>query len=116
MKKEIRHINFDGRNIYEGVSNIKKLTTEFFEKDYSLPLWGTEQQFKTGGLKIKENEKPVKIQFVIGEERGIGEVRYYTLYNFSQTEKSILQTEVSSSQIEEESGISSEPVWVNPTA
>ena len=105
----MKHINFDTRDMYNGKTNVRTLNDEFFEKGYSLPLWATENQYANNGFKIKENEKPVKVQFLTTEEhkevKGC-DVRYYPLYNFSQTEKLIEQAAIPQSREE-----SSKPYW-----
>lgn len=80
----MKHINFVTREVYNGKNNIPTLTTEFFDKGYSIPLWATDKQFENSGLQIKENEQPVKLMFV-SEDR---ETLHYSVYNFSQTEES----------------------------
>ena len=61
---EIKHINFGSREEYHGKNNIPRLTSEFFNKGYTVPLWGTDKQFESSGLQIKENEQPLKLMFV----------------------------------------------------
>ena len=85
MKKlELQHINFDTRETYYGKINVPKLTREFFDKGYNIPLWGTDKQFEQSGLQIKDNEQAVKLVFVSEKE----ETLHYPVYNFSQTEES----------------------------
>ena len=86
MRKKINHINFDTRDSYGDVNTLK-LNTVFLSSDYDVPLWGTENQFENNGMTVKKGEEPVKLLFKSDvDSRGIGDVKHYPVFNFSQTE------------------------------
>ena len=86
MRKKINHINFDTRDSYGDV-NTSKLNRVFLDSGYDVPLWGTENQFENNGMKVKKGEEPVKLMFKYDvNSRGIGGVKHYPVFNFSQTE------------------------------
>jgi len=48
---------------------------------FSVPVWGTENQYSLSGLGIKPNEEPTKIRFG-NNHNGF---KHYSVYNLEQT-------------------------------
>ena len=80
IEKRLSNYNFDTKQSYTSSLNNSILNRKILDGSFSIPVWGTENQFSLSGLKVKSNEEPTKIRFMCSNG-----FRYYSVYNLEQT-------------------------------